>query len=199
LDAVHARVERWFDAFMASPGFARLNESQQRKAGPIVNHFTEYSFQHLGITPAEWDRGAVRECCTEVLPRKISAEHSFFEAIPPVLGAFFRFLAAQSLHPDGEALAETVEEIASEMTRNARDSRNWGPAKQLVMAAVEAGVDVTDNAAMQSFILQFNQRIAANFPPPDASRAMRPVSANPYDPCPCGSGKKFKFCCRPTF
>jgi tetratricopeptide (TPR) repeat protein len=25
------------------------------------------------------------------------------------------------------------------------------------------------------------------------------MAPNPYDPCPCGSGKKFKFCCQPYF
>jgi hypothetical protein len=24
-------------------------------------------------------------------------------------------------------------------------------------------------------------------------------SQSPYEPCPCGSGKKFKFCCRDTW
>ena len=25
------------------------------------------------------------------------------------------------------------------------------------------------------------------------------MAPNPYDHCPCGSGKKFKFCCQPYF
>ena len=25
------------------------------------------------------------------------------------------------------------------------------------------------------------------------------MAFDPYDPCPCGSGKKFKWCCQPVY
>jgi hypothetical protein len=196
LTAIHDRVEGWYNAFAKSPAFAALTESQQRKAGPIANYFTEYSFRYLDLAPAEWNCDAVCECCIEILPRKVSAELSFFEAIAPVLGAFFRFLGEQSLHPKGHVLAESVEDIADDIVSNAEDPHNWGMAKILVMAAHEAGVDPGDELAFNAFIAAYNERLAAQFmssaPPPVVS----PASGNPYDRCPCGSGKKFKFCCR---
>ena len=196
LKAIHDRVEGWYNAFAKSPAFAALTKSQQVKAGPIANYFTDYSFLYLGLAPAEWNCDAVRECCIEILPRKVSAELSFFEAIAPALGAFFRFLGDQSLHPRGHALAETVEDIADDIVSNAKEPGNWGMAKQLVMAAHEAGVNVGDQSEFNAFITRYNEKLASRFmlsgPPPDAPLS----SANPYDPCPCGSGKKFKFCCR---
>src|ERR1041384_696737 len=99
LAAIHQRVEGWYNAFAKSPAFAALTESQQLKGGQITNYFTDYSIRYLGLAPAEWGCDAVCECCIEILPRKVSAELSFFEAIAPVLGAFFRFLGDQSLHP----------------------------------------------------------------------------------------------------
>src|SRR5881396_1631922 len=121
LMAIHDRVERWYDAFAKSPAFAALTESQQIKSGAIANYFTEYSSRYLGLVPAEWNCDAVCECCIEILPRKVSAKLSFFEAIAPVLGAFFRFLGDQSLHLKGHALAETVEDIAEDIVRSAED------------------------------------------------------------------------------
>jgi len=112
------------------------------------------------------------------------------------LGAFFRFLGDQSLHPQGHELADTVEDIADDIVSNAKDSGNWGMAKQVVMLAIEAGVNPGDESAFDAFIASYNEKLASRFmssrPPPDAP----PSSAKPYDPCPCGSGKKFKFCCR---
>ncbi len=81
LDDIHARVGKWFDAFILSPGFERLSQSQQRKAGSIANVFTEYSFNYQGLTPEDWTPGAVLDCCTEILPRKVSAKSDFFEVI----------------------------------------------------------------------------------------------------------------------
>ncbi len=189
---IHATVGQWFEAFADSPAFAKLNESQQRKAGPIVNFFTEYSHTHLGLSPADWDCDAVYECCLEILPRKISAELSLFQAIGPVLSAFFRFLSAQSFHPSGHALAEAVDDIADDIVHEAKTPQNWGPAKQFVMAAQNAGVDVGDEKSMLAYVLQYNQQLAARF----QSTGARPGPENPYDPCSCGSGKKFKFCCK---
>src|SRR5713101_7344960 len=108
LDNIHARVGKWFDAFALSSGFESLSQAQQRKAGSIANFFTEYSYNYQGLAPEEWTPGAVVECCTEILPRKVSAKSDFFEAIAPVLSAFFNYLADESLLPKGRALAEAA-------------------------------------------------------------------------------------------
>jgi len=196
LQAAHEMVEQWFDAFVKSPAFAALTGPQQDRAGAIVNGFTEHAFKYLGSPPAAWNRADVRECCTEILPRKISAELSYFEAAAPVLSAFFRFLDRQSLLPNASALAEEVEAVESAMLRNARDPAEWGPAKHFAMAAHDAGVDLHDQDAMNLFMLRYNQeRFASAFPGGSSPAASR-FTAGPYEPCPCGSGRKFKFCCK---
>ena len=210
LKAVLATVEVWSDAFSKSPEFARLNDSHQRKAGAITEFFARYTYEYLGLSPGEWDRGAVVECCTDILPRKVSAKSSFFEAVAPVLSAFFRFLAHQSLLPNGRVLAEAADKLADEIVAHAQDRSSWGPAKHFVMAAHEAGVDIQDQAALTAFMLEFNLRQAARSgavgtrkPPFPFGRMPEPERREPkyqpppsrYDPCPCGSGKKYKFCC----
>jgi len=194
--AIHDRVEGWYNAFAKSPAFAALTESQQCKAGPIANYFTEHCYRYLDVAPAEWSSNAVRECCIEILPRKVSAELSFFEAIAPVLGAFFRFLSDQSLHAKGHVLSKTVEDIAEDIVRSADDPDNWGMAKTMVMAAHEAGVNVNDHAEFNAFIAAYNAMLASRMKSSGPPPAAPPSSGNPYDPCPCGSGKKFKYCCR---
>jgi hypothetical protein len=194
LTAIHDQVAGWLKTFAESPAFALLTESQQSKADAIVDYFADHSFRYLDVAPIEWTRATVRECCLEILPRKVSAEASFFEAIPPVLGSFFCFLGDQALHPQGHVLAKSVETIADDIVSNAKDSDRWGMAKQLVMAAMDAGVNPGDEAALAGFITDYNERLAARYN--SVRPATPPMNANPYDPCPCGSGKKFKFCCR---
>jgi hypothetical protein len=196
LNIAHATVEDWFDAFMQSAPFDRLNAAQQRRAGAITRYFTEYSYHHLGIAPGGWDSEMVRECCTEILPRKVSAELSFFETLTPVLSAFFRFLGEQRLHPAGHALADSVEDIADEVVSAARDRSRWGPAKRFAMAAHESGVDINDPASMDAFLHRANEVRAAQCGFAGNSHSGADVSAGPYEPCPCGSGKKFRFCCQ---
>ena len=151
-------VTRWHGAFASSPQFGTLSESQQAKAGAITEWFGRHAYNQLGLLPGEWTRSTVYECCTEILPRKVSADLSFFEAVAPVLSAFFDFLDSQSLLHDARSLAEVAGCLHEEILAKAREQRNWGPAKRFVMAALEAGVDIHDSAALQAFMIEFNLR-----------------------------------------
>ena len=196
---------KWYEAFALSEELARLSEGEQRNAGAVIQFFAQYTYTHLGSSPAEWKPGDVFECCTEILPRKVSAEASFFDAISPVLSAFFSFLGRQGLLANGHALAEVATDADEEIISNAQDTSNWGPAKHLVMAAHEAGVDIQDHAALQAFLLEFKLRQMArssfvrqsSYSGQGFGPEERPFKepANRYGPCPCGSGKKYKFCC----
>src|SRR5437870_5160176 len=209
LSAILATVDAWFEAFAKSPEFARLSDSQRRKAGAITEFFAKYTYEYLAIAPNEWNCAAVEECCTEILPRKVSAGPSFFEAIAPVLSAFFTFLEDQSLLGNGRALAGAVQGLGDEIVTNAEDPSNWGPAKLFLMAALEAGVDIHAEGALEAYMLQYNLRQFARSRFASAAQSASPFApaqepnqresrapADRYDPCPCGSGKKYKFCCQ---
>jgi len=203
--AVLSIVDDWYEAFAKSGEFARLSASHQRKAGAITEFFARHAYEYLLLTPAKWDCDAVEECCLDILPRKVSADGAFFEAIAPVLSAFFSFLGDRSLLHNGHELAEAVQDLEDEVVANAEDHSNWGPAKHFVMAAHHAGVDIQDPDALRAYMLQFNltqfARSAARATPSgsdphtgSAQEQFRPPASR-YDPCPCGSGKKYKFCC----
>jgi hypothetical protein len=209
MEAIHEQVGRWFTDFINSPQYESLTDIQRVKAPGIVSCFAEYSFLHIGMTPAEWNSGCLVECCVEILPRKMTAEPAFFQAVAPVLSAFFTFLAEKGLLSNARALARTVAELDEEIVAASRDDRQWGLAKSFAMAAEKAGVDLRDEKAMQQFMALYNlQFMASQRPLPQESFAPMPVlPSTPMpvrrsepkigrnDPCPCGRGKKFKKCC----
>jgi hypothetical protein len=206
--AAMATADEWYEAFARSSAFARLTDPQQRRAGAIVDYFARHTYTHVGLSPRQWNRTAVIECCTEILPQKLSAETDLFAAIAPVLSAFLAFLAEKGHLPIGRELSELVAGLDDEIVARAGDPSCWGPSKTFVMAALEAGVDLADEAALQTFMLRYNAQLAAGVLPPGAARGpwpfgSRPKAARetppavgPYDPCPCGSGRKYKFCCK---
>ncbi len=213
LERVISTTAEWCEAFSKSAEFAALSAVQQRETGAITEFFAQYSYTHIGVTPEEWHPGVVWECCTEILPRKVSAEPAFFEAVAPVLTAFFNFLGARSMHRKGRELAKAVAGSREEAMRTAQDQSSWGPAKRFVMAAQEAGVDIQDPKALKAFMVRFNLQQVARFQPVNSSRPpwstpdipqpkhkkhTFPAPGSRYDPCPCGSGKKYKFCCDST-
>jgi hypothetical protein len=150
----------------------------------------------------------VIECCTEILPQKVSAKSDLFAAIAPVLSAFLAFLGEKGHLPIGPELSGLVAGLEDEIVGRAEDRSSWGPAKTFAMAAQQAGVDLTDQAAVQAFMLRYNMQLAARTASTRAAPESRPLGiwpkvaqkspplAGPYEPCPCGSGRKYKFCCK---
>jgi len=206
---IHKQVGEWFDAFVGSPHYQPLAETQKDKAPGVVRFFAEYSFRYIGAEPEKWSRSVLRECCVEVLPRKVSAGLAFFQAVVPVLSAFFAFLAETGRLSNARDLAKTVAELDCEIVAASQDGRNWGPAKAFIMAAEQAGVDTCDQQALSQFMIEYNLRQVARMqarqaapvlPPPSPAAPATPTRYSPpkpgrNDPCPCGSGKKFKKCC----
>jgi len=209
MEAIHKQVGGWFDEFVGSPQYLPLTEIQRDKSPDIVRFFAEYGFRYVGMVPEKWDRSGLTECCVEVLPRKVSAELDFFQAVAPVLSAFFTLLAEKGLLSSARTLAKTVADLDQEIVAASQNPRNWGPAKAFVMAAEQAGIDTCDQRALHQFMAEYNLRLLAQSSPrrsiPVLPLASRPAPAAPAvpakpnvgrnAPCPCGSGKKFKKCC----
>ncbi len=209
MQAIHQQVGRWFDAFVGSPQYQPLTEIQREKAPGIIRFFAEYSFSYIGAAPEQWNRGVLEECCLEILPRKMSAELAFFQAVAPVLAAFLDFLASQSWLSNARELSTIVKGFHKQIVTASQDGSNWGPAKAFIMAAERAGVNTCDQQAMSQFLVEHNLRQIVRMEAQQAVLIAPPTYvtalATPFrhaqtkpgrnDPCPCGSGKKYKRCC----
>jgi hypothetical protein len=77
------------------------------------------------------------------------------------------------------------------------DPENYGMAKSIFMAGERAGYDMTSPGGISQFMAAYNQLLQPEDPAPARSTI---VTEHPKigrnDPCPCGSGKKYKKCCR---
>jgi SEC-C motif-containing protein len=209
MQAIDKQVGAWFDAFVSSSQYQRLSEIERDKAPGIVRFFAEFSFRYIGAAPEQWSRGVLTECCLEILPGKMSAEIAFFQAVTPVLSAFFDFLAARNLLSNAGNLSKLVAGLSDDIVAASQDERNWGPSKAFIMAAERAGVDTCDADALRRFMIEYNLRQVARMEAARTGSRPRPrsmtgssvpvhpseVKPGRNDPCPCGSGKKYKRCC----
>ena len=118
-------------------------------------------YNHGG--PLRWSPVVVEIFMMDWLARKVTGEPAFFERVPDVLPDWVRYtgrrrgVPPQSLR---EAVA-AVEENRDELLDAVGDPEAWGPAKALAVAAVEAGVDLTDPVEVEHFIRRFNEGLAA--------------------------------------
>jgi len=198
LEEILNKVHEWSVAFSESNYFEELTEEQRQESEAVVMFFTEYMYSYEGLSPEEWDEEGLEECCLDALPRKTSAGESYFRSIAPVLSAFFSFVEEKRLLRNASNLARSVKRIDKQIVKNASDPENWGSAKSFVMAAKGAGVDITNEEEMNNFMALYNLQQLAKLKIDDKLKSKSKVKIGRNDPCPCGSGKKYKRCCGRT-
>jgi len=194
------RTRELIGGFMASPQAQDLPKGVAADAPYITQLLLDYAYTHEEAIPEELTEIVVQDLLLDVFPRKVSAERAFFEKIPVVVESFLRWMASERILPEGHSTADAVRGWAQRSVSVAMDSDNWGSAKRLAMGAKRAGVDTTDQEAMLKYLAEQTEKARARLaeeasaPPPIPIVEHAPkVGRN--DPCPCGSGKKYKKCC----
>ncbi len=210
-EEMRQQVYEWAREWLQTPAFKALTDEQKGESEGVIANFTAYMYSDYDATPEQWNVADMEECCLQTLPRKISTEESYFQALAPVLASFFTFLQATGRLRHGAAMARRILGMSKKIIAVANDPRNWGMAKSFAMTAMAKGVDLTDDRQMQSFAMDYNASILGSEAPPikpdyeedweadHSSPVVTYVREGPKvgrnDACPCGSGKKYKKCC----
>ena len=182
---IDEQVGKWYDDFEKTSAFDALSKSAQDNAWFIISYFSETMYSYNVETPAQWTDLSLEETIGELFPRKVSADQELFSDVEPVLKAFFGYLEEAGHIKNSKVLIKSLKNTAPEMIRQSGDPANWGMAKSFFMGAVKEGIDIDDEQAMNEFMNYVNRQTSVS--------ASSKVGRN--EPCPCGSGKKYKKCC----
>lgn len=203
------RVYEVAERFLDSPAAAALPEAVREDAPFIAHELLGRALTYEGALPADLTERVLREVLLEVFPGKVSGECELFEHVAPVAQALVNWLGSEGILQGAPALAAKVGQWAGQIVEHSQDPRRWGMAKGLVMEAMAQGVDLESQAAFNRFVRDYNLRqmamheimedVAAEEDDPLDLPGHTIVNAQPKigrnDPCPCGSGKKYKKCC----
>jgi len=197
------RREDLLDAFRGSDEFRALPDDVAGNAPFIIVQVLDAARTYCDASVERLDVIALEEVLLDVFPRKVTGSREMFEKVAPSVAAFLMYLASEGLLADGEAMAETVTSWHERIVAEGMDPSNWGFAKSVAMSAIAEGVDVADPEAYKRFMRDLSHRRArqreAHQPLVGGLAAAESVSSPPpvgrNDPCPCGSGRKYKKCC----
>ncbi len=191
--------KRWTREFLSSNHSRHLSKELVEETESITDSFISYLYSFFTLSLKDLNKDVLEEMCLGILPRKVSAEISYFKALTPVLTSFFSFLSEKNIMKDVSKLNLRLNEIREDIIENAANPQNWGMAKSLVMDAMTSGVDMDNQDEFQRFLnfkmYQHNleqsvsglsRRYMVNFKEKKIGR---------NQPCPCGSGQKYKKCC----
>jgi len=218
LEDILDRVNDWGYKFSKSEYYDKLTEEQKQESEAVIMFFTEYMYTYHELVPEDWDEEGLNDCCLETLPQKITAKEPFYRSVAPVLSTFFDYLGAKNLLKNTSKLAKGVKKLDKRIVKNGMNPRYWGPAKSIAMMAMDTGVDVTNEKEMNRFVATYNiyqaalnkgmdidnkdemdnfvfKHLAKTGAKLDKSTSQRHKKVGRNDPCPCGSGKKYKKCC----
>ena len=129
-------------------------------AAEVARMAIDYCANYVDGDPLRWSPVVVELFMAGWLPRKLLADRVMFEAVPQALDAWVRYAGRRRGIPT-EAIdytAASIPEWTEEMLALAFDNGAAGPAKQFVTAAKDAGVDLSDQQAVATFMAGWNAR-----------------------------------------
>lgn len=146
-----------------SPGGGAADEaaSTATPATDLARWFVDYACDYGAGDPLRWSPLAVELLLADWLPRKAILDQAEVEALPEVLRRFVRHAGRHKGLVD-DLVAETLEAVdrfAPDFAAGMADEEAAGPAKQLCLEMRAAGVDLTDEAAVDAFIAERNARL----------------------------------------
>jgi len=204
IDTARRRAAELTKRFLESAEAAQLANELLEDADFIVYKVLEFAWVYAGRSPEEIDEPALKQVLMEEFPRKVTAERALFEKIAPVTEALLRWAESEGILADTQGLIRAVHSWADAIVANGMNPRYWGMGKSFTMQMRADGVDTNDEEAVQRYIAEYNLRLmernsadrsglGGSSPPIPIVEQSPKIGRN--DPCPCGSGRKYKKCC----
>lgn len=140
--------------FLASP-HAPSGEHTEYLTRSLVDFKADYADGDM----LRWSPTVVEICLLDWFPRKIMLEPDEVAALPDVVRCWVRFIGERRGTPSAgiEATVEAVGTFADEFANAMADDEYAGPAKAIAQAMAADGIDVTDQAAIERWIIDFNE------------------------------------------
>lgn len=207
-DAAKAYRERAWNTFSKSPEAKQVIE----RHGDIgwFTSLLHFGLDYRGETVDEMTVGSIKEFVLDYVPRKVSTEPESAEAIVDELIAFWEYLDRVYELREAKSIVAWLKSdgLAVQLEKDLADPSNYSMAKSIFMQGKMGGYDMSSEADVAEFIAAYNQSLRAetSAAPQQSVPREEPVlrtlpltreheKVGRNDPCPCGSGKKFKKCC----
>lgn len=191
--AERAYYDRAYQTFSKSPQAQRVVE----RHGALSWHgmLLEFGINYLARVVDEMTLGSVQEFVLAYVPGKVSTEPSSAASIIFELAMFWEYLDCVYQLPEAKSIIQWLNSdgLVAELEGDLSDSSNFGLAKSMFMTGRDAGYDMTSQAGLAEFVKVYNESLGQGHAPPASAADQSKVGRN--DPCPCGSGKKYKKCC----
>lgn len=125
----------------------------------LAEHLLTFSLDYTLGTPLRLSPVMVEIFCLDWAPQKVALDGDAFTLLPDVLAAWIRFVGRRRAIPERSirTAVDAAYEFAPEMIELSQDPEAWGPAKTMVLALRQSGIDLSDQAAVNDFVNEVNR------------------------------------------
>lgn len=167
-------MKNYIGEFLESEFYEALTEEQKESAEFTIDCFVNYMSDYETEKMSDWNSRNVASVCLEWIPKKVTADIEFFEHYGDVLMQYFKFLDKEKYIKNAKTIQKTIAEIKDDIPSVARDPRNWGMAKSMMMGARQSGYDINNQDDINHYMLNHNQNALSEV------LKRKPVKENPY-------------------
>ena len=154
-------IKTMLEQFFEAPE-GQLHLQAFEDAGFWAERFISLNYDHLGVSLSRMNVRDVEEVVAEIFPRKITlpSPEEADEAIPELM-AFWRYLQREYKLTNAEPILEWLNDFAPKFKDLMNDPRKFGIAKSFMTLGQSMGYDMTKQADVQTFMLDYNSRLLA--------------------------------------
>ena len=145
--------------FKQSAQYQELTAGDQKMVQSIVTSVADWMIDAAEEILDDWSPTPMFDVLTYYIPTKTTATVDYFTHVIPVMRQFVTYAIDADAIFLGDQVLEAVNEAADQVVSNSQDKQQWGFAKQLGMQMMEAGIDPSDEQAVQQFITQYNENL----------------------------------------
>jgi len=123
----------------------------------------EFMIRYIGLEFVYLYDQILREILYDLIPAKVIVPANKAEQIITELKAFFEFVKREFDHPHIDSCLKVVNQknIVKRLQKEMSNTAKFGMTKSIMMPAIEAGIDLADEQALQKYMEEYNQKIRA--------------------------------------
>ena len=133
-----------------------LSDKAREKWPFILSNFCYFCYRYHLQKPGQWTVVALKDVCTNIMPREIIADDAVFSLIVPELQTFLAWLSSENHFSNTDALQEALLSIESTIAKNADNPNFWSPGKSVAMDLQSKGYDMSNPHAIKEALMREN-------------------------------------------
>ncbi|WP_281165132.1 hypothetical protein [Liquorilactobacillus sicerae] len=129
----------------------------------ITYFFVEANYNYYLRVPKRWTKASTERVLLDEFPRHVAFSVEEARYIAPTLINYVIYLDTIGYIKNGSALKDAISQANPELIKNAGNPALYGPGKKFALAAIKAGIDLTNKKAIFEYMQEYNEQFHQDF------------------------------------